>query len=444
MKIRSFCAMIVVLVVSMAGTGWANVADFDDLVLGAESYWNGSDNSGGFVSGQGSFNNSFTDWGGGYVSWEGFGYSNLSQEDPPLEGLAGQYTAIPGAGQSGSNYAVGYVGYSGLPTMTLDEPMQLDGAYFTNTNYNYYSMRDGDGFAKKFGGDSGDEPDWFKLTMEGFDEQDASTGTVDCYLADYRFADDSMDYVVDDWVWSDLSSLGVVQKVSFNLSSSDNGEWGMNTPAYFAMDTIVPAPLNVEIDIRPWSDRNMVNLRSRGFLPVAVLGSEDFDVCDIDLRSLEMAGAEPRTRGRWWGREKTGWFVDVNGDSLTDLLLRFRIRDLDIEREATELVLEGMLNDGKEFWGSDSIVVVPRGDVNGDGVVGAADLAEILTNWGLRKGINRCGDLDGDGFVGASDYTEVLADWATDFRIPEPTAMPEPGTCLLVLGGLAVVMLRRR
>ena len=444
MKIGCFWAMIVVLVISTATSGWANLADFDDLTLPQESYWNGADYSGGFSSGQASFNNSFTDWGGGFTSWEGFAYSNLSQEDPPLIGLAGQYTAITGAAQTAANYAIGYVGYSGLPTMTFDQPMVLDGAYFTNTNYNYYSMRDGDGFAKKFGGETGDEPDFFKLVVKGFDEQDVSAGSLDFYLADYRFQDNAQDYIVDDWRWADLSGLGAVKKVTFNLSSSDNGAWGMNTPAYFAMDTVIPAPLNVEIDIRPWSDRNMVNLRSRGFLPVAVLGSEDFDVCDIDLLSLEMADAEPRTRGKWWGREKIGWFRDVNGDSLTDLMLRFRISDLDIERDTTELVLEGMLTDGRKFRGTDSIVVVPRGDVNGDGMVGVDDLVGVLSSWGQSETLCEKGDLDGDGLVGASDYVEVLNDWGTSFTSSQATAIPEPSTCLVLLAGLGATLLRRR
>ena len=243
MKVRIWCAMLAVT--SLAGMGWANMADFDDLALGAESYWNGSDNSGGFASGQASFDNSFTDWGGGFVSWEGFAYSNLSQEVPPLESLVGQYTAIPGAGEPGPNYAIGYVGFAGLPTMILDEPAELAGAYFTNNNYAYYAMLNGDGFSKKFGGVSGDEPDWLKLTVEGFDTGDASTGTVDFYLADYRFADNQQDYIVADWRWVDLSSVGEIKKVTFSLSSSDVGEYGMNTPAYFAMDTVVPEPMSL-------------------------------------------------------------------------------------------------------------------------------------------------------------------------------------------------------
>ena len=46
-------------------------------------------------------------------------------------------------------------------------------------------------------------------------------------------------------------------------------------------------------------------------------------------------------------------------------------------------------------------------DLNGDGVVGAPDLAILLGNWG-GSGV---GDLDGDGIVGAPDLAAVLGSW---------------------------------
>jgi hypothetical protein len=62
---------------------------------------------------------------------------------------------------------------------------------------------------------------------------------VEFYLADFRFENNGEDYIVDTWEYVDLSSLGVVNKLEFSLGSSDVGAWGMNTPAYFVIDTIV-------------------------------------------------------------------------------------------------------------------------------------------------------------------------------------------------------------
>jgi len=60
--------------------------------------------------------------------------------------------------------------------------------------------------------------------------------SVNFYLADYRFADNDSDYIVNSWKYVDLSTLGGVDTYEFDLSSSDTGAFGMNTPAYFCMD----------------------------------------------------------------------------------------------------------------------------------------------------------------------------------------------------------------
>jgi hypothetical protein len=224
-----------VVVLTVAGAANADIATFEDLNLPAESYWNGSDGSGGFTSGSVHLSNSYNaDWG----SWDGFSYSNAT--GTTVEGLAAQYNAITGEGQGGSaNYAVGYVGWELPPAVTLSSPGVVAGLYVTNCNYAYYAMFNGDAFSKKFGGGSGDDPDFFLLTITGKDADGAATGTVDFYLADYRSADNNADYIVDTWQYVDLTSLGVVGSLEFTLSSSDVGDWGMNTPAYFAIDTIV-------------------------------------------------------------------------------------------------------------------------------------------------------------------------------------------------------------
>jgi len=233
MKFRNLvCLMIVLAMINLAN---ADIATFDELTLPAESFWNGSDGSGGFISGGAFFANSYNpSWG----SWVGFAYSNIT--DTATAGLAGQYNAITGSGQGGSaNYAICCVGWAEPPTVTLDTPAIVGGLYVTNNNYAYYSMLNGDAFAKKFGGDSGNDLDWFLLTIIGKDSAGDVTGTIKFYLADFRFEDNSHDYIVDTWQFVDLASLGTVKSLEFSLSSSDVSPWGMNTPTYFAIDTIV-------------------------------------------------------------------------------------------------------------------------------------------------------------------------------------------------------------
>jgi hypothetical protein len=233
-RLMSLIFAICVSTTASATTG----ANFEDLTLAPESYWNGSDEAGGFNSGSAWFSNNYN---ADYNSWDGFAYSNIT--DTTTAGTAGQYNAITGEGQNSSaNYVISYVGWAESPTITLDTACAVDGLYVTNNNYAYYSMLDGDAYAKKFGGEDGDDEDWFMLTITGKDIYGDVTGIVDFYLADYRFENNSLDYIVNTWEYVDLSSLGVVKSLEFGLSSSDVGDWGMNTPAYFSMDTIIPEP----------------------------------------------------------------------------------------------------------------------------------------------------------------------------------------------------------
>jgi hypothetical protein len=176
-----------------------------------------------------------TDWGGGMFSWSGFAWS--SHRDTFTKGYENQYSAITKFGYNASNvYCVAYP--SSEDFILLEDESQVAGFYITNTTYAYYSMLEGDEFCKKFGGDSGSDPDYFKLTVEGYDNSGSKKGEVHFYLADFRDSDNSKDYIVDEWKWVDLSSLGKVKKLKFLLSSTDNGNYGMNTPAYFAMDNL--------------------------------------------------------------------------------------------------------------------------------------------------------------------------------------------------------------
>lgn len=220
---------------SLAGT-----VDFEDLVLSPDSYWNGSPNNGTntFVSQGFTFYNNFDNsW--GVDVWSGFAYSNVTDTTTP--GYTNQYSAAAGSGAGGSaNYAVSFVDAWGSPPR-IDVPagVSLVSAAVTNTTYAYLSMRDGDSFAKKFGGSSGNDPDWFKLTIVGKDLAKNLIASVEFYLADFRFADNSLDYILNSWATVDLSPIASARILEFALDSSDVGAWGMNTPAYFALDDIV-------------------------------------------------------------------------------------------------------------------------------------------------------------------------------------------------------------
>jgi hypothetical protein len=158
-----------------------------------------------------------------------------------------QYAAFPGGGANGSrNYAIAYNNgaYFNLPNET-----RLSSVSLANSTYTALSMRNGDAFSKKFGGASGNDPDFFRVSLNGFDGLAGTgslLGSITIPLADFTFADNSQDYILADWLTVDLSSIAAARSVALSFSSSDVGAFGINTPTYVALDnlilTVVPEP----------------------------------------------------------------------------------------------------------------------------------------------------------------------------------------------------------
>lgn len=114
----------------------------------------------------------------------------------------------------------------------------------------------------------------------------------------------------------------------------------------------------ISIDIKPGSDVNPINLRSRGTTPVALLGSEVFNVATVDVTSIRFAGAPIR-------RKPNGTlhysYSDVNHDGFLDIMMHFETQELELDRHSTEATLTGIGGQGRCISGTDRIVIVPRG-----------------------------------------------------------------------------------
>ena len=240
--------LVATALVLVSGAAQAATSTFDDLVLPGPNthYFPGGAVSGAFPfsSGGASFNHDYTNYSSPGCCSTGWSYSNHTDTTTP--GFGNQYSAYAGSGQAlSSNYGVAYAGIGTLVEATFAVATTVSGAFFTNTTYAALAIRDGYFNATKFGGASGDVPDFFKLTITGFNGTTV-TGSVDFFLADYRFADNAQDYIINKWTLVNLSSLGTVTRLGFQLASSDNDPnplYGMNTPSYFAMDTLTTAPV---------------------------------------------------------------------------------------------------------------------------------------------------------------------------------------------------------
>lgn len=205
-------------------------ADFETFSLSTSSFYKDT-NSVPFSTENAIFRHQWTN--GTYPTWSG-GFSYTNKYDSSTAGYSNLYGVKPFKGYNGSNtYIVG----QNKGTIVLDTSLKsLDGFYITNTTYAYKSMKFGDGFAKKFGGATGNDADFFKVIIRGYLGGIKKNDSVAFYLADFRFSNNALDYIIDNWQWVNTSNLGKVDSVIFIMYSSDIGQYGINTPMFFAID----------------------------------------------------------------------------------------------------------------------------------------------------------------------------------------------------------------
>lgn len=236
----------------------ATIVGFEDLSLAPNSYFNGNPGGSGdtftvnpFTSGGITFSNTYTR-SSGFEYWNGWSYSNMTNTTTP--GFGNQFSVYAGSGAGpSSNFAISTQGYdSGFNdnSITIPTGRSFQSIAITNTTYAALSMRDGDppgpfAFGKKFGGVTGNDPDFFKLIITGHTggATGAAVGNVEVYLADYRFANNLQDYILNQWRTVDLTSLAGADTLTFAYDSSDVTMFGsfasINTPLYFAADNLV-------------------------------------------------------------------------------------------------------------------------------------------------------------------------------------------------------------
>jgi hypothetical protein len=222
------------------------ISTAETVVLSAESYWNGSDLSGGVASGNAFFPNVYDTSFGGYWA-SGWAVSNRTDSNVVASSFAQLYTASAGSGYQSPNYFVG-TNYSIIRLTGNAAGGVVNGMYVNTSAFAYNSMTFGDIFGKQFGGASGNDPDWFKMVVRKYlNGQLSVNDSVEFYFADFRFTNNAQDYIVRNWTWLNLTSLGNCDSIEITLNSSDVGSAGMNTPAYYCIDnfTTADSPLGV-------------------------------------------------------------------------------------------------------------------------------------------------------------------------------------------------------
>ncbi len=118
--------------------------------------------------------------------------------------------------------------------------------------------------------------------------------------------------------------------------------------------------LTVDIDVKPGSWSNSINLNGNGVVPIGVFGSPTFDVANIDVSTV-LAGVT----GTEAAPVHEGHLKDINADGMEDMVFHFREFELGIPtgtQDNTEmpLYIAGKLNTGVSFMGQDIIRITPN------------------------------------------------------------------------------------
>jgi hypothetical protein len=107
--------------------------------------------------------------------------------------------------------------------------------YVTNNTYAVLSMEYGDSFATRPLDEA--HQDWFRLVIDGLDGNGVVTASDTVYLADFRTSSGAPG-IIKDWTYVDLSPLGSVNALRFDMQGSLDNGYGLATPAYFCFDDL--------------------------------------------------------------------------------------------------------------------------------------------------------------------------------------------------------------
>ena len=167
----------------------------------------------------------------------------------------------------------------------------------------------------------------------------------------------TVDYWIDDVrVWSTNN----INPESFEyIFLATQGSTGTFIDYQVGMDYRAPQwTVEIEIDIKPGSDPNSINPKSKGKIPIAILSTMDFDAPDeVDIDSLTFGRDGDEGRLAFCNTSPE----DVDGDGEDDLVCHFYTQETGFQCGDTEGVLKGLTVDATPIAieGSDSVRIVP-------------------------------------------------------------------------------------
>lgn len=252
-KLYAFFLIAGMMVAFMPKTNAQQVADFEDLSLESESYYDGSiDHSGTeyateafpFTSNGVTFPLSASYWGSDMYSYGGMAYSNQTDLTTASYTNYSAYVDPAGGADGSSIYGIYYPGYGISDSLLFAEAANLESVYISNHVWTYHYIMGTDGS----GTGTFEADDFLTLTILAFNESNEEIGTVEVKLADYT---EGKTDIIDNWTLVDLSSMENVSHIKFQISSNDS-----MCPTYFCIDNLSYSTATEAV----MAENNLVNL----------------------------------------------------------------------------------------------------------------------------------------------------------------------------------------
>jgi len=266
------------------------ISNFEGVTLTSthNTVYNDSTGGGGFKSGNAYFPSQWDTSYGGYWST---GWACSSVNDTITHDYHNLYGCAAYNGYNHSNkYAVGTT--AGTLTLRMTDSLigkTVMGMYICNNTYAYNGIKHGDGLSPAF---SAANKDWFKLTVKKYFKGNLSNDSSQIYLADFRYADTTQNYILKTWIWVGLSSLGNVDSLSFALSSTKNNSFGMTTPAFFCIDNLT---LNTNRDTLETGIKNYFSENSLNLYPNPAVTETEIvynTIASVPVNMIDLLGNE--------------------------------------------------------------------------------------------------------------------------------------------------------
>lgn len=140
------------------------------------------------------------------------------------------------------------------------------------------------------------------------------------------------------------------------------GVWPGEITVYVKNVIVNVSRLEVNLDIKPGSDPNAVNPKSRGVIPVAILHTNDFDPTQrVDVSTLRFGVPDVVDTGGGARPAHTGGHIeDVDKDGDDDLVLHFPTQNTGFSSNDNVGKLVGKTKDGTPLFATDRIKSVGR------------------------------------------------------------------------------------